>query len=706
MRLSSNPAQSPFRRRRWRLACGVIVSLLAGLASPAIAAADGTAPVIDQRAESPGELYRFQLDMGSVNYHGLAQTVTVGADGQLVAVDLFLAREQWTTYPLNVEIRGGTPAGRVLATSSPLGPETVPAVEWPCGHEYWCSPAGGDWVHVTFPSPASVRVGQVVSITTAIPDPLPGGEPAGPAWYWAWSDAGSPSADDYPGGVAWGRGWSSWGSWWDGSDLAFRSWVVPGTPGPGDTTPPVMSLPDNMTVTSPYVWFEASAIDAVDGVVPVQCTPQPGSLFPVGSTTVQCYAADYDGNTSRGSFTVLVQDLTPPSLWVEGDKVVAATGPDGATVEFWASAYDDFDGFLPIQCTPPSGSLFPLGATTVQCTATDTTGNTARAALTITVKKDLIPPVLTLPVYLSIDAVGPGGAPVTYTASAMDAYDGEVPVQCTPPSGSLFAMGSTTVQCTATDSEGNTSNGSFTVAVRDSTGPVITVPAPIVVNPTGPTGAVVTYSATAVDAVDGSVAVTCSPASGSMFRVGTTTVTCRANDRSWNYAWAYFTVQVKDVTAPVLNLPIEVYADAVGPAGATVVYSVSATDATDGSVPITCSPASGSLFPIGETTVHCTATDRAGNSASGTFLVFVKGADWQLVDLGTMANIYAGPGSSLGDKVTTAQRLLAAGKISQVCETLLMWDRTVTAQSGKTLTAGEVADLLDRSRRIRAVLGC
>jgi HYR domain-containing protein len=78
-----------------------------------------------------------------------------------------------------------------------------------------------------------------------------------------------------------------------------------------DTTPPVLSLPGNMTVTatsagSSVATFTATAIDLVDGNVPVTCSPSSGSLFAIGTTTVNCSASDAHTNTSTGSFTMTV----------------------------------------------------------------------------------------------------------------------------------------------------------------------------------------------------------------------------------------------------------------------------------------------------------------------------------------------------------------------------------------------------------------
>jgi len=57
---------------------------------------------------------------------------------------------------------------------------------------------------------------------------------------------------------------------------------------------------------------------------------------------------------------------------------------------------------------------------------------------------------------------------------------------------------------------------------------------------------------------------------------------------------------------------------------ARVRYSVSATDATEGSVPAACRPKSGALFRVGRTTVTCTASDSSGNTATARFVITVK----------------------------------------------------------------------------------
>jgi hypothetical protein len=79
---------------------------------------------------------------------------------------------------------------------------------------------------------------------------------------------------------------------------------------------------------------------------------------------------------------------------------------------------------------------------------------------------DTTPPTLSLPANIVVNATAPGGAAVTFAASASDAVDGALPVTCTPPSGVMFAVGATTVLCSAVDSQGNRATGTFSVTVR------------------------------------------------------------------------------------------------------------------------------------------------------------------------------------------------------------------------------------------------
>ncbi len=233
-------------------------------------------------------------------------------------------------------------------------------------------------------------------------------------------------------------------------------------------------------------------------------------------------------------------DITAPILTLPGAPTfivsAEAEGPDGAIVEYSATADDDFDGEIAVTCSQESGSLFPLGNTQVDCSATDVIGNTANGSFTVAVEDTTMPTFDDVPQgTIAAEATGLGGATVTYNVTASDLVDTDVTVECSLPSGSTFSIGTTNVMCTATDNEGNFATASFDVSVSDTIPPTVMVPSNVLAEATSPAGAVVTYAgATAEDIVSGTLTPTCLPATGSTFPLGTTTVTCTAVDASSN----------------------------------------------------------------------------------------------------------------------------------------------------------------------------
>jgi len=203
----------------------------------------------------------------------------------------------------------------------------------------------------------------------------------------------------------------------------------------------------------------------VDGATAVTCDPTSGSTFAIGTKTVTCHTGDSAGNSSSDTFTVTVQDTSAPSLSVPSGITAEATGPDGAKVNYTATAADAVDGTAAVTCTRASGSTFPLGDTVVSCSSSDQAGNNATAQFAIKVQ-DTSAPALSKPVDLTVTATSAAGASATYSPTATDAVSGTVAAVCTPKSGSTFALGTTTVSCTATDTAGNTSPAqTFTVNV-------------------------------------------------------------------------------------------------------------------------------------------------------------------------------------------------------------------------------------------------
>src|SRR5205085_721674 len=114
-------------------------------------------------------------------------------------------------------------------------------------------------------------------------------------------------------------------------------------------------------------------------------------------------------------------------------------------------------------------------------------------------------------------------------------------------------------------------------------------------------------------------------ASGSVFPLGTTGVTCTAMDASGNQSQSSFNVIVRDTTPPNLTTMSDITVEQSSPSGTAVTFAnPTATDICDPNPTVTCSPASGTAFALGVTKVTCTATDASGNQGQTSFNVIVR----------------------------------------------------------------------------------
>jgi cytochrome c peroxidase len=363
-------------------------------------------------------------------------------------------------------------------------------------------------------------------------------------------------------------------------------------------------------------YVEPSATDIVDPAVLTSCSAAPGDLFPLATTTVSCSATDAAGNTGSASFDITVADTTAPVIAVPTVPTAEATGATGALVAYTVpSATDVVDPAVLTSCSAAPGDLFPLATTPVACSATDAAGNTGNASFDITVADTTAPVISGTPADITTEAVDGNGSPVAYlNPTSLDIVDGGLAVACIPATDSTFALGNTTVACSVSDLANNSTNTSFVVTVIDTTAPVISgVPANIVSEADSGIGAIVTYAdPTALDAVVGPVAVSCTPASGANFPLGMTTVTCSTADTVGTIASASFNVTVEDTTAPVLTLPAHILAEAIADFTPVDIGTATATD----HYPVTLSNNAPASFARGVTLVTWTATDDNGNSST------------------------------------------------------------------------------------------
>ena len=436
-------------------------------------------------------------------------------------------------------------------------------------------------------------------------------------------------------------------------NLAPATFTVTVNAAPVTNTKPALTLPANITeeatgASGAAVSYTATANDKEDGALTPDCKPVSGSTFPVGTTTVNCSVTDSGNLSASGSFTVevtpQVDRAAPVFSNVPADITEEATGSAGASVTYTEpTANDNVDGSVQVKCLPASGSTFALGTTKVDCSATDAAGNTASASFNVTVQ-DKTGPELALPNNITEEATGPNGAPVNFTVTSSDLVDGSVAVSCSPDSGT-FALGTTTVNCSATDKAGNKSEGSFNVTVKDTTAPKLTLPDNITEEATGPDGNKVTYSASSSDLVDGSVSVSCTPNSGSTFAIDTTTVNCEATDAAKNKATGSFTVKVQDTTAPT-NVQFDGNISDGGSFFFGDVPAQPTCTADDSGSGLQGCVVTGYKTAVGTHTLTATATDKAGNESTKTLSYTVKPYTfkgfYQPVDMGGVYNTVKG----------------------------------------------------------------
>ena len=176
---------------------------------------------------------------------------------------------------------------------------------------------------------------------------------------------------------------------------------------------------------------------------------------------------------------------------------------------------------------------------------------------------------------------------------------------------------------------GSRGNGGVVLnPVQDTTAPYSNIH-DFTFDATSTAGGLVGYAFSVYDDWDRTPTSSFSHPSNTFFPMGTTTVSYNLSDDSGNVLTGTFSVTVID-TPPDLFLPEPIFVDATSPSGAVVNYIVSANDLVDGEKTVTCNRASGSVFPIGETTVSCSVTDTAANTTTGEFLVFVLGTEQEM----------------------------------------------------------------------------
>ncbi|MCS5572222.1 MAG: HYR domain-containing protein, partial [Pseudomonadales bacterium] len=157
----------------------------------------------------------------------------------------------------------------------------------------------------------------------------------------------------------------------------------------GGLPQPIITQTDQGQCGASVMWVEPTVFDNCT-VVTFESSHLPGSIIPVGTTTVSYTASDAGGNTTTASFSITVSDSENPvvvpsgAITVDADPgsctaFVAVPPPASTDNCSVASLVNDFNG------TSEASGIFPMDTTVILWIVTDSYGNVGTAAQAITV---------------------------------------------------------------------------------------------------------------------------------------------------------------------------------------------------------------------------------------------------------------------------------------------------------------------------------
>ncbi|MCF8245219.1 MAG: HYR domain-containing protein [Saprospiraceae bacterium] len=340
-----------------------------------------------------------------------------------------------------------------------------------------------------------------------------------------------------------------------------------------DTIPPSITCPANQLVFADanceailpdYTSLGVAADNCTDTIdIVITQLPLAGTVI-TDSTEVMLIATDLAGLMDTCSFQVTILDTIPPMITCPAnDTLDVDSAACFATFILPAASATDSCGMVSITDNGPANDEFPVGLTTVTFTATDMSGNAATCQMTILVN-DTIPPVITCPVDTSQTTdLGDCTAVVTWATPTVVDNCTNVTITCTPPSGSTFPVGDSTVVCIVEDPGGNKDTCSFVVTVFDGENPTLDCPSYTTImvpagtvdtvinniylffigdNCTSPVDTSYYHFAGAIPSGGGNGI----DASGTAFPVGTTTVTYFGVDDATNVGSCSFDVTIEE----------------------------------------------------------------------------------------------------------------------------------------------------------------
>lgn len=414
-----------------------------------------------------------------------------------------------------------------------------------------------------------------------------------------------------------------------------------------------------------------------------------------------------------------VTDNTPPTLLIlspanntlvnTATPTISGTSSDDTSVS--SVTWNADGGSVSIASGTTSWSFSPTltdGSHIIEINATDSVGLVTSKVLTIGV--DTVPPVTTATPSGTVGNNGWFRSIVSVVLSATDnlsgvastsyTLDGNAQVSYTGPI-TVTGNGTHSMTFNSTDNVGNVeSSNSLTIKI-DNVPPTVTGTANMSANVNGWYSHPLQISWAGTDLTSG-VASCDSPTIYSGPDSLSVTLAGHCTDNAGNIGSATLSIKY-DSTPPALVVPSAITLFPTSPTGTVVTFSntngtaASATDVTSGLVGITYAPASGTRFSFGTTAVMATATDNAGNAATGSFNVIVltpTQASQKLISIIGSYNLDQGTTNSLDSKLNAAMNSLNSNQNNTAKNQLNAFINEVNAQSGKKISNTQASQLL------------
>ena len=317
-----------------------------------------------------------------------------------------------------------------------------------------------------------------------------------------------------------------------------------------DTTDPATPALADVTGECIATVVAPTTTDNCVGTI-IGSTPDALTYSTQGTHIITWTFNDGNGNVITTNQNVIVDDVTNPVTPVLADITEECTGT--AVVP---TTTDACAGTV-TGTTTDATTYSTQGTHVIAWTFDDGNGNAITVSQNVIIQ-DITDTAVTCQVDLTVDLdLNCEFVLADYTQGAMASDNctlaGNITLAQSPAAGTIL-IADQVVTITATDEAGNTSSCTFNITTQDTTNPTLTCPSDISVSTdTGICGAAITYvTPLGTDNCSGATTVmTAGQASGTVFQVGTTTVTHEVTDASGNAVSCSFDVTVNDTESPV-----------------------------------------------------------------------------------------------------------------------------------------------------------